>query len=124
MRNLLPLLIVALLASSAGADEKLWHLQPMDTWLPGECYRSPHASGGGVAQAPECLPKLKPFWLKKGDVVRWVGESGRWYLKDGDELKVEKVEQWGRLWYVGFRISGGLYCGFYSDELVKPGNVK
>lgn len=44
MKTILAYVVIA--SAAFGADVP-WHLQPMDTWAPGECYRSPHASGSG-----------------------------------------------------------------------------
>lgn len=46
------LLIAAGLLGGTVADvraETPWHLQPMDTWHDGECYRSPYAGGGDTS---------------------------------------------------------------------------
>lgn len=40
------ILAATLLVASNAEAQTPWHLQPMDTWHDGECYRSPHAGGG------------------------------------------------------------------------------
>jgi len=44
---MLAIIAAVMLATPPQAEAQTpWHLQPMDTWAPGECYRSPHSSSG------------------------------------------------------------------------------
>lgn len=59
--------------STASAAHPLpWHLQPMDTWLPGECYRSPSIQGAGTSTQVDLTDYRRAEAKRIGDnEARW-----------------------------------------------------